>query len=371
MLSVLLLTKKANHTANVLLAVAMFALSLDVFHSAFIMFGYYKDFPHFTGVTYAFTFLYGPIFYLYAKIISTDNHTFNKKYFLHFIPFLIVMLYGFLFVYLRSSEFKLSLIANREKPFGLEFFDYMKPVHGLIYTFLTIQVVRVFNNKIRNSFSNIEQINLNWLKHLTIGLSIIWSIVVVNYIADEISARDINMDHFIYMAVSVLVYSIGYLSLRQPRIFDRTEKVENKIIDNSKVKTAVGTSYKKSGLADSEAEKYLNKLLQIMKNVKPYLNSELTLRDLADKLSISTHNLSEILNTRLNQNFYDFINQYRIEEVKKRLTDIQFKNYSIIAVAFDSGFNSKSAFNTIFKKHTGLTPSQYRRDFMNNLKVET
>src|SRR5690606_39917270 len=129
-----------------------------------------------------------------------------------------------------------------------------------INTLFIIHVVRIIKKKIRISFTNNEKINLNWLKHHTIGLSIIWSIVVVNYIADEISARDINMDHFIYMAVSVLVYSIGYLSLRQPRIFDRTEKVENKIIDNSKVKTAVRTSYKKSGLADSEAEKYLNKL---------------------------------------------------------------------------------------------------------------
>ena len=102
-----------------------------------------------------------------------------------------------------------------------------------------------------------------------------------------------------------------------------------------------------------------------METDKPYLNSELTLRELAGKLSMSTHNLSEILNTRLNQNFYDFINRYRVEEVKRRLAENESEKYNLIAIAFDSGFNSKSAFNTIFKKQTGTTPSQYRKQLFN------
>jgi len=105
----------------------------------------------------------------------------------------------------------------------------------------------------------------------------------------------------------------------------------------------------------------LKNLLQIMETDKPYLNSDLTLRELAGKLSMSTHNLSEILNTRLNQNFYDFINRYRVEEVKRKLAEKESENFSLIAIAFDSGFNSKSTFNTIFKKYTGTTPSQYRK----------
>ena len=101
-----------------------------------------------------------------------------------------------------------------------------------------------------------------------------------------------------------------------------------------------------------------------METDKLYLNSDLTLRELAEKLSISPHNLSEILNTRLNQSFYDFINRYRVEEVKRRLADNDSDKYSLIAIAFDSGFNSKSSFNTIFKKQTGSTPSQYRNQIL-------
>jgi len=363
LLSVLLFTKKINHTANVVLAIAMLALSIDVFHSAYIIFGYYKDFPHFTGITYAFPFLYGPIFYLYAGLISSDNNSFNPKYYLHFIPFILVVIYGILFVYFESSEFKFALIRNElEKPVpGLKLIGYLKPFHGIIYTFFTIQVVRVYNNKIRNSYSNIERINLNWLRHLTIGLSIVWGVVVISYVVDAFSTKDIEMDHLIYMTASVLIYSIGYLSLRQPEIFQVIQKSEAEPAPESKTKTSEETSYKKSGLTDLEAQNHLKNLLQIMETDKPYLNSDLTLRDLAGKLSMSTHNLSEILNTRLNQNFYDFINRYRVEEVKRRLADNESEKYSLLAIAFDSGFNSKAGFNTIFKKHTNTTPSQYRK----------
>lgn len=364
MLSILLFTKKTNHIANVVLAAAMLALSIDIYHSAYIIFGYYKDFIHFTGATYAFPFLYGPIFYLYAKLISSGSNNFNPKYFLHFIPFILVVIYGFIFVYLQNSEFKFALIRNEIEVPGLKLIGFLKPIHGMIYVFFTIQVVRVYNNKIRNSYSNIERINLNWLRHLAIGLSVVWGVVVITYVVNALSEKNIHMDYLIYLAASVLIYSIGYLSLRQPQIFQpAVKKPEKEPVPAAEVKTAEETSYRKSGLTDKEAENHLKNLRNIMENDKPYLNSELTLSELAGKLSISTHNLSEILNTRVKQNFYDFINRYRVEEVKRRLADKESEMYNLIAIAFDSGFNSKSAFNTIFKKQTGTTPSQYRKQF--------
>lgn len=97
-----------------------------------------------------------------------------------------------------------------------------------------------------------------------------------------------------------------------------------------------------------------------MATQKPYLKSNLSLTDLSDLLDVSTHNLSEIINTRLNKSFYDYVNECRVEEVKKMLLDDKYKSYSILAIAYEAGFNSKSSFNTIFKKITGTTPSGYR-----------
>jgi AraC-like DNA-binding protein len=367
MLSVILFTKKINHTANVVLAIAMLALSIDVFNSAYIIFEYYKGFPHFTGITYAFPFLYGPIFYLYSRLISSGENSFNSKYYLHFIPFILVVVYGILFVYLRSGEFKVSLMTNNAENIlpGLQIISYLKPIHGLIYVFLTIKVVRLYNNKIRNSYSNIERINLNWLRHLTVGLIIVWGVVVLSFIVNAFSDKNIKMDYLIYMSASILIYSIGYLSLRQPQIFNQaSQKSEVEPTAISKIKKGERTSYQKSGLTEIEAHNHLKNLLQVMDTDKPYLNSDLTIRELADKLSMSSHNLSEILNTGLNKNFYDFINGYRVEEVKRKLAEKESENFSLIAIAFDSGFNSKSAFNIIFKKYTGTTPSEYRKKLL-------
>ena len=364
LLSVLLFTKKVNHTANLVLAIAMLALSFDVFNSAYLMFGYYKEFPHFTGITYAFPFLYGPIFFIYARLISSGENSFYPKYYLHFIPFMLVVMYGIMFVYLKNTDFKINLIQNKTDALlpGLQLISFLKPVHGIIYVFLTIKVVRVYNEKIKDSYSNIERINLNWLRHLIIGLIFVWGVVVISYTINVFSEKNIKMDYLIYTAASILIYSIGYLSLRQPLIFEPSgQKTDAESGLNSKTKIEERISYQKSGLTNTEAESYLNNLLHMMETEKPYLNSELTLRELAEKLSMSTHNLSEILNTKLNQNFYDFINRYRVEEVKRRLADKGSDNFSLVAIAFDSGFNSKSTFNTIFKKLTGTTPSQYRK----------
>jgi AraC-like DNA-binding protein len=364
LLAILLFAKKDNHTANIVLATGMLALSIDIFHSAYIAFNYYESFPHFIGITFAFPFLYGPIFYLYAKLVSSVDNSFKSKYCLHFIPFLLVVIYGMIFVYFKSGDFKIALAKGKLAtpiPF-LKFIGYLKPVHGIIYVLLTISVVRDFNSKIKNSFSSIEQINLKWLMHLTIGLSFVWGVVVLSFVVNFMSTKEIHMDYFIYLTASILIYSIGYFALRQPHIFSpRIQKSDSIKIMSSAEQAEKTAGYQKSGLSEEEAIGYQKKLIELMEKDKPYLNNELTLRDLADKLSMSTHNLSEILNTRINQSFYDFINNYRVEEVKKRLAQGESEKYNLMAIAFDSGFNSKTAFNTIFKKITGLTPSQYRK----------
>lgn len=360
----MLFAKKDNHAANVVLAVGMLALSIDIFHSAYLAFNYYESFPHFIGITFAFPFLYGPIFYLYAKLISSNNNTLKTKYYLNFIPFILVVIYGMIFVYFKSGDFKIALVKGKlATPISLlKFIGYLKPVHGIIYVLLTIKVVRDFNSKIKNSFSSIERINLKWLMHLTIGLSIVWGVVVLSYIVNFISTKEIHMNQFIYITASVLIYSIGYFSLRQPQIFSpRIQKPDTAPVTDSMKQMEKSTSYQKSGLSEEEGISYQKNLIELMERDKPYLNNELTLRDLADKLAMSTHNLSEILNTRIKQNFYDFINSYRIEEVKQRLAQGESEKFSLIAIAFDSGFNSKTAFNTVFRKITGLTPSQYRK----------
>jgi tetratricopeptide (TPR) repeat protein len=120
--------------------------------------------------------------------------------------------------------------------------------------------------------------------------------------------------------------------------------------------------YEKSTLTPKQAEIYQQELLTFIEEKKPYLDCELTVNVLAEQLAISTRHLSQVINEQIDKNFCDFINHYRVEEAKKILMQTkENKEISILNIAFDVGFNSKSSFNTVFKKHTGMTPSQFRK----------
>jgi AraC-like DNA-binding protein len=124
--------------------------------------------------------------------------------------------------------------------------------------------------------------------------------------------------------------------------------------------------YEWSSLTPETSERYLRRLLQSMAEEKLYLDTELTVAKLAEKLSIPPPHLSQIINERLKQSFVDFINTYRVEEAKRKLLDPLKRHYSVLAIAEEAGFNSKSSFNSVFKKHAQMTPSEFRKAFGDN-----
>ncbi|MBN1154366.1 AraC family transcriptional regulator [candidate division KSB1 bacterium] len=133
------------------------------------------------------------------------------------------------------------------------------------------------------------------------------------------------------------------------------------------ISSIIQPKYQKSGLTNERAQEYKKILLEFMDKEKPYRDNGLTLNQLGAMVNISPHNLSEIFNTQFHQNFFDFINSYRLEDVKQALIDGSKQHLTILALAFDAGFNSKTSFNTIFKKYVHMTPSEYRSKAYNNL----
>ena len=148
--------------------------------------------------------------------------------------------------------------------------------------------------------------------------------------------------------VALVIYYIGYKGLYQPEIFTGTDESEPVV------------KYEKSTLDNEKATEYKEKLLTFMTSEKPYLDSLLTIKDLGQKITIPSYHLSQIINENFRQNFFDFINSYRIEEAKRQLHDPKNNHISIQGIAFEVGFNSKSAFNNAFKKYTDMTPSEFR-----------
>ena len=363
LLSVILFTRKENHNANIVLAVASLALSFNLFTVIYYQKELYLEYPHFCGITYPFPYSYGPLFYIYTKLVSKAEKKFGIKNLLHFIPVLIVYLISlpvFLYTGPEKIEFVRRMMSDTE-PLIFKIINWVIPFQGIVYTVLTIKTVSDYNKRIKDNFSNIERINLRWLNYLAIGTITIWSIVAIIYAVHIIYSYQTDISFMLHISISILIYSVGYMGLKQPEIFMRPPETDYSEIKNEK--------YKKSGLEEPASEEIKNKLLDIMKNGKPHLDGDLTLNKLAEMLSVSTHHLSEVINTKLNQNYYDFINKYRVEEFINKLKDPANENYSLLSLAFDSGFKSKTSFNTIFKKLTNKTPSEYKLSMLSSFRL--
>lgn len=164
----------------------------------------------------------------------------------------------------------------------------------------------------------------------------------------------------------LFLLGVGVFGYRQRGLFSELtlEEITNlQFQGNLPARPEREFKYQKSGLQDLETDKILQELKRMMKTNKPYLDPELNLQDLASRLKTTIHKLSQVINEQFHQNFYDFINAYRIEEVKKLLQNSRYNHLKVIAIAYDCGFNSKSAFYTVFRKATTMTPVEYRRKY--------
>jgi len=176
------------------------------------------------------------------------------------------------------------------------------------------------------------------------------------------------------VGITLVIHAIGFWGLRQPEVF-RYVTAEHAVVPPPPEPVSELPSeprpelqsdpspprYERSGLSSREAEALKARLLAIMDDRHLYRSADLTLGDLAERLDTTPHRLSEVLNAQLGQSFYDFINGYRVREVQARLLGPDGARLTYLALALDAGFASKSTFNAVFKKHTGMTPSEYRR----------
>lgn len=304
---------------------------------------------------------FGPFLFLYTKYLLYRRWFFKSRDFLHFLPFII-------FTVLYFTLFKGKLSFDTHKLLVKDGYVLVRILYAVAflssvtyYTYLTFLILGRHRKRLRDRFSFLSESNeLNWLYVLTA----IFSLTYFVYFALGLYNVATNQGYFDIAYTSdifltILAFSVSYFGIKQPYLF-KVVPEEKEEVEEAKESSEQKEKYKNSNLSDEQKEEYMEHIYSFMQTERPFLNAELTVQDLSKQLNISRHHLTEILNNDIGKNFFTFVNEYRVEEVKRRLLDERFEHLTIVAIAFESGFNSKSTFNSIFKQNTGLTPSQWK-----------
>ncbi len=302
---------------------------------------------------------YGPLLLLYAKWMTTEKPRFDPRYLWHFAPFFVFLIASLVFIDERVMHGTDGfLVVDRFVSFrivyGVTFF-----VSITAYSVATFVEIHRHQKRLKQLVSySTGRITLQWL----LGLSITFYagyVIMFIFGGIDIMVGFMPFDPYeiSFIGLTILTFLFGVFGFNQPVIFEEvvryteSEEPESNAEDPKK--------YQRSGLKKKDIKGYMEQVENHMENTKPYLDRELTIYDLSRQLDIPRHILSEIINEHMGKNFYKLVNDYRVEEVKMRLESPEYKHLTILAIAFDSGFNSKSSFNTIFKEKTGSTPSEY------------
>lgn len=349
-LGFLLLTiNRGNKNANRLFGILMIMFSISISGFEFTRLNLVRYFPYYSAFASAVIFLFGPLFYHYVRALTESDFHFRGVCYFHLLPFILLTVYRIIMLPYYGAE---KTEAYTHAAFDVEgaIIMVLQMIHLFIYIYFVKKQLKQHIEKLKNTLSSIDKINLRWVNMGINSFIFIFGLIAVFLL---LFVAGIEMNSVFVVTIPVLVsltiIGLGFFSLQQPIIFPpENEKPKNK-------------KYEKSTLTNERADEHSEELLLIMKEEKPYLEGNLTLQKLADRLTISPHHLSQIINDKIGQNFFDFVNSYRIEEAKKLLTDSRGELLTILAVGEEVGFNSKSSFNNAFKKHTGHTPSEFKQ----------
>ena len=350
----LITRKKGKRTVYWSLAGFLLASAILLTNKIFFFYHIFESFPHLFLLGYPFILFFSPMLYFFTQSLTKDNFRFEKESLFHLLPFFGSLTYFVIFFHpliFTSKTIRVPL-GNHKLDSVLKWMGYACELQYLIYTFVCLYLLYRYRDNIKNYYSSIETINLSWLTYVLYTFTIwrvlflirlhhLWPVDVINQ-----SALDLLIELGFLVFVMVLIFK----ALIQPEIFFDSENMQQKT--------------RKFQLPADKKESYLKQLLEFMQTTKPFLDSNISIKELAEQADIPSYYLSYIINECLHQNFFDFINNYRIKEsqrlIKRHLDD----KTTILEIVYESGFNSKSVFNTAFKKHTGSTPSEYRKNLI-------
>lgn len=335
-LSVILFLKKERNTSVLAVMVLMFSVTLVEY--VFFWTGYRFTFPHLNNISMPLFFLYGPLL-----LILIETHYGIRKpikeYWIHFIPFLLLLIY-YLPYYVMGTEEKL-VFASGQVQFSELRFLFIRAIPWLQIVSLFAYTLIAFRRQGLSSESNGSHKSV--INNILVAFTGFVVSFLSYYLMVTLFSYNKTSDYVISIAMSVFIYYIGYLGYSGLLVVNGNRK-----------------KYRNSVLTEKESDQIIKILNEAMLDQKVFLERTLSLDELSNKVGTPKHHLSQVLNEFLEKSFSDFVNEYRVEEAKKLLCSEEL-NLSMNGIAEESGFNNRTTFNTAFKKFTGLTPSEFRR----------
>ncbi|MBC8152756.1 MAG: helix-turn-helix transcriptional regulator [Bacteroidetes bacterium] len=341
----LLFFAPTNQQANRFLAALMFSISCWLIDGLFRLANIYGQNAglYFLPIFYSLGF--GPLIYFYVRSLTDSQFNFRRRHGWHFLP--VALQAGlYIFLTLQPYAFRNWFWQTIHYPFTYRIEFDGTWLSLLVYVGLSLRLLQHYGRYVAENFSETSQLTLRWLRVLLIGLVLIcgqWTYEVI--LRDRFDSY-YNQDYSYWM-LGVVVVAMGVVGLRQRNMAQVQFQPE------AGEPTPVGRP------APAVNADYLDRVRRAMETDKLYLNPTLTLTELAHHVGLNPKVVSQVINTGLNQSFNDFVNAYRVGEVKQRLQTNDLTRFTLLGIALESGFNSKTTFNRIFKEHTGQSPSAF------------
>ncbi len=338
--------KRGNVLMRAFLASFLIARSLMLIGFSAWNFDLYKKLPDLILLPAPLLFLYCPLLYLYTRSVIQPDYRFRKTEILHFIPAFFILAWNVLHFHIYRHDIKVNMLLTGATYYPVISWSVWMWIQLTVYGSLCLLMLYRVRKNPRYQILSQQRGIISWLTYLIVAF-LIWKALFLTYYLAFLFSKENHVYFQIFVEIAFLMYAslIMYKSLQFPAVF---------IAQLNTIR------YKTSPLSVEEKNNYKQQIEKYMREHRPYLNPEFNLKILSKDISIPEHHLSQVFSEELNTRFSEFVNRYRIEEVIQLLVDTNFHDRNILEIMYEAGFNSKSVFNTVFKKHTGMTPREYR-----------
>jgi AraC-like DNA-binding protein len=300
-----------------------------------------------------FYFLLAPLLYLYVRSLLVQLFRLNRSCWWHAVPFVLALLYALTALFIDSGQSG-SEGARCFLRTGSVIGHILLDVQIVVYLILIFRTFLHYRREIRNHFADVKSISLNWLLFILMAFTMMWLTDFTGSVAGWMKIGSPAL--FRILTLSSVAINFIFATILVYRSMEQSWE-QTGIVEASK--------YTGSGLTEAESSGYARKIRSVMESEKLYLDPEISLKELSDKTGITPRYVSQVINSKFNQNFFDFINQYRIEEAKRLMAGTVRKEITVLEVMYHVGFNSKSSFQAAFRKYTGTTPTEFRHRTLN------